>query len=98
MKIIAHLHFKPGADMEAFLALRAEEAAKVWQLYRAGTIRDAALRADLKGAVLTFEAFGEDEVRALVDGLPAVKAGLFAYDLIPVVPFMSWETLFAQQT
>jgi muconolactone delta-isomerase len=95
VKIIAHLTFSPDADIQAFLAIRAEEAAMVWKLYKAGTIREAALRTDLSGAVLTFEAESEDEVRALLADFPAVKAGLFKFELIGVGPFLSWETLFA---
>jgi hypothetical protein len=96
MKIIAHLTFNPGAKLEEFLAMRAEEAAVVWSLYKSGVIRDAALRRDLKGAVLTFEAASEDEVRALLATFPAVKAGIFGYELIAVGPFVSWETLFTR--
>lgn len=95
MKIIAHLTFLPGADLQAFLAMRAEEAAKVWALYRAGIIREAALRQDLKGALLTFEADSEAEVAVHLDSFPAVRAGLFGYELITLTPFLSWETLFA---
>ncbi len=96
MKIIAHLTFTPNADRQAFLAIRAEEAAMVWRLYKAGVIRDAALRSDLKGAVLTFEAASEAEVERWLADFPAVKAGLFGYDLIAVGAFLSWETLFAE--
>ncbi len=97
MKIIAHLSFTPDADLQAFLSIRAEEAATVWELYKAGMIRDAALRADLKGAVLTFEAETAAEVAAVLETFPAVKAGMFVYELIPVTPFLSWETLFRRE-
>lgn len=96
MKIIAHLTFRPDTDLAAFLRLRAEEAAKVWSFYKLGILRDAELRADLKGAVLTFEAASTEDVRPHVESLPAVQAGLFAYELIPVGPFLSYETLFRE--
>lgn len=96
MRIIAHLFFGPNTDMDAFLKLRAEEAAHVWRFYKDGVLRDAALRTDLNGAVLTFEVADEAAARELVETLPAVKAGLFHYDLIPVGAFLSYETLFAQ--
>ena len=95
MKVIAHLFFSPGADIAAFMALRGQEAAHVWSFYKDGTLRDASLRNDLKGAVLTFETPSEADARALVDTLPAVKAGLFQVEMIPVGPFLSYETLFA---
>lgn len=94
MKIIAHLTFAPDADIGAFLKLRAAEAAHVWQLHKQGVLRDAALRTDLRGAVLTFEAADEAEVKSIVETLPAVRAGLFQSELIAVGAFLSYETLF----
>jgi muconolactone delta-isomerase len=95
MPVLAHLTFRSPDDLPAFLALRAEEARTVWGLYAQGRIREASLRQDLRGAVLTFEAPDLAAVEADLATFPAVKAGVFQYELIALGPFLSFETLFA---
>lgn len=95
MRIIASLTFAPGANIEAFMAMRREEAAEVWRLYKDGSLRVASLRADRKGALLELEVADAAAAQALIDALPAVKAGIFSCELIPLAPFESYETLFA---
>jgi hypothetical protein len=98
MRVLAYLTFNPGADLAAFMAMRRDEAAMVWRFYKDGVLRDASLRADRQGALLAFEVADEAAARALVDSLPAVRAGIFGYELIALAPFESYETLFAEVT
>lgn len=97
MRVLAHLFFKPGADVQKFLAMRRDEAAKVWDFYKRDVLRDQALRADKRGAVFIFEVESVEAAEALVHELPAVQAGIFAYELTPLGPFESYETLFAAE-
>jgi N-formylglutamate amidohydrolase len=97
MKILAIAKAPPGITREDFQPDQiAAEAAKVWQIYTSNLLREIYLRADQLGAVLMFECANVEEVKAVVDCLPMVKAGLLDFDIIPLNPFLSLETLFAK--
>ncbi|HZB89541.1 MAG TPA: muconolactone Delta-isomerase family protein [Terracidiphilus sp.] len=62
---------------EAFTPeLNAGESARVKELYAAGLLRQVWRRGDVPGAVLLWEAASEAEVRAAIETLPIVKAGM----------------------
>ena len=85
-------------DRVDFAALKPHlrsEAASVWRLYRAGLLREFYLRQDGPGVVLVFEAASVDEVRDRLAELPLSRLGLVEFDVIPVGPLLSLETLMA---
>jgi muconolactone delta-isomerase len=72
---------------EAFTPeLNAGESARVKELYAAGLLRQVWRRGDVPGAVLLWEAASEAEVRAAIETLPIVKAGM-----LEIVALMALE-------
>ena len=55
MKILALEIEQPGATVEDFNRLARSEAAKAWELYQAGVIRELYFRQDRSEAVLILE-------------------------------------------
>jgi hypothetical protein len=91
IKIIAYDHFKPGVTKGSIKPeLLKEEMTRVWQLQRAGIIREIYGRADAPGAVIVFECGTVDEVKDYVAAFPLSKAGLLDWDFLPLIaPFRS---------
>ena len=86
----------PGRTADEFAPHLEAEAAAVWNLYRAGTVRQAYFRQDWHGAVLLLESPDTEEARRALDDLPLVRNGLIAFDLIPLGPYTGLERLFRQ--
>jgi muconolactone delta-isomerase len=61
---------------EAFAELGAREAQRVRELYAAGILRQIWKRGDVPGAAIVWEAGNEGEVRAALESLPIVQAGM----------------------
>ena len=94
MKILALEKEIPGKMAEQFAPLLKAEAARVWELYKNGQIRETYFRQDDHSAVLVLEcADGEEAVR-LLDTLPLVQAGLIDFEIIPLMPYPGFERLF----
>jgi hypothetical protein len=74
-----------------------EEAARVWELYQAGVIRDMYFRADEPTAVLMLEVPSLDDARRLLDTLPLVVGGFTSFELVPLVPYPGLARLFEQR-
>ncbi len=74
--------------------LRAE-AARVWELYQAGVLREVYFRADRPAAVLVLECADAAEARRALASLPLVAAGLIEFELIPLRPYPGLARLFA---
>ena len=94
MKILALEKELPGASGEDFEPHLKKEAAKVWELYQAGVIREIHFRADRPEAVLILECDGPDQAGQVLAGLPLVKAGLIEFELIPLRPYPGLARLF----
>jgi hypothetical protein len=71
-----------------------EEAAEAWALCKAGIIRENYRRTDRPGAALVLEAAGVDGARAVLDGLPLVRAGLVEFECLSLATFMGFDALF----
>lgn len=95
MKIMAIERELPGATAESFRVHLDEEAAKVWDLYLAGVIRELYFRGDQNTAVLILECEHTAEAEEALATLPLVKAGLITFELIPLVPYPGFARLFA---
>jgi hypothetical protein len=71
------------------------EAARSWRYYLDGYIRQAYFRMPpaVPGAVLVIEADGLDHARRLMDAMPLQQAGLVTFEVIPIGPFLPWDSL-----
>jgi hypothetical protein len=95
MKVLALGYDTAAADDPRFAEVRPAEAARAWELYQAGTIREIYFRADRANGVLVLEVADLAEARTAVDSLPLVAAGLIDFDLVPLRPYPGWARLFA---
>jgi hypothetical protein len=88
---------KPGEDAspERMRALLAEEAARAWELSRAGIIREAYFTPE-HDAVLVLECEGEAAARAALDSLPLVRERQISFELRQLLPYTGFERLFAK--
>ena len=95
MKILAIEHDTPGTTVEMLTALLDDEAMRAWELYQDGLIREIYFRGDQSTAVLVLECEDRAEAEAALASLPLVKAGLIAFDIMPLVPYPGFARLFA---
>jgi hypothetical protein len=75
--------------------LRAE-AARAWELYKAGAIQALYFRPDRHTAVLVLECADAEAAYEILNSLPLVQAGLIRFDLIPLAPYTGFERLFGE--
>jgi len=94
MKIIAYDHFRPGVTKRNISDLLKQEMAHVWELQKAGVIREIYSRADAPGAVVIFECGTLDEVKEHVAAFPLSKTGLLDWDFLALVAPLPFEVLF----
>ena len=97
MKILAIEKETPGLTAEDFKPHAKAEAARVWELYQAGIVRELYFRQDRSEAVLVLECADIDEANRMLNSLPLVKAGLITFEVIPLGPYPGFARLFAQQ-
>lgn len=95
MKILALEKAVPGVVAAAFTPqLLRQEATRVWELQQAGGLREIYFRRDRSDAVLIFECADAAEAQRLLDTLPLVRAGLIAFEVIPLKPYPGLARLF----
>jgi muconolactone delta-isomerase len=97
MKILAMETEIKGVKPEQFTPHLKAEAARVWELYQSGIIRELYFRQDRSEAVLILECASEHEAQQALDRLPLVQAGLIHFDVIPLVPYPGFARLFSKQ-
>jgi hypothetical protein len=71
-----------------------DEAAKVYELYQAGVIREFYFHQTDHTAVIMLECANADEARTVLGSLPLVEAGLITFDVLPLVPYPGFARLF----
>jgi muconolactone delta-isomerase len=97
MKILALEKEIPGiADDQFTPALLKEEAGQAWELHQAGIIRELYFRQDRHEAVLILECKDVEEAQSILALLPLVKAGLLAFEIIPLIPYDGFTRLFSK--
>jgi hypothetical protein len=74
-----------------------DEARRMWELYRAGVIREMYFRADRTNVVLIMECADVESARSALDTLPLVKAGLIEFEMIALVPYPGFARLFEEK-
>jgi hypothetical protein len=84
---MAMTSLKPGVAPSDAMKLVQEEVRVAVQLYLDGKIDQWYTRSDGKGAVLFVHCQTVDEAKAVLSGLPFVKAGYLNVEYIPVGPF-----------
>ncbi len=95
MKILAIEHELPQAKSGDFPPHLKAEAIRAWELYQAGVIRELYFRQDYPAAVLILECADVEAAQTALNTLPLVKAGLIAFDVIPLAPYPGFARLFA---
>ena len=96
MKILALEKEIPGALPEQCTPHLKAEAARVWELYKNGHIREMYFRQDRKDAVLVLECADVETAHSLLETLPLVQADLIRFEVIPLAPYPGFERLFAE--
>lgn len=94
MKILALEKEIPNTKSEQFAPHLKAEAARVWELYKSGKIREIYFRGDRSEAVLILECADVAEAESLLSTLPLMKEGLIEFEMIPLVPYAGFERLF----
>ncbi len=97
MKILAIEKEEKDLPDQLFEPYLKAEAARVWELYQSGSIRELYFRSDREEAVLVLECADLREASTLLDTLPLVREGLIHFDLIPLRAYPGFERLFALQ-
>lgn len=97
MKILAMEKEAQGVTEQDFTPHLRREAARVWQLYQAGVLRELYFRADQATAVLVLECTSVEEADRVLSTLPLVGEGLIAFDIIPLVPYPGFSRLFDEE-
>ena len=94
MKILAIEKDVPGIKAEEFRPHLKAEAAKVWELYQAGVVRELYFRQDQSSAILFLECGNVQEAKQVLGTLPLVKEGLITFEIIPLVAYPGFARLF----
>ena len=87
MKILALEKEIPNTTPEQFAPHLKAEAARVWELYKSGKLREIYFRGDRSEAVLILECADVEEANSLLNTLPLVQAGLIRFEVIPLIPY-----------
>lgn len=96
MKILAMEIEVEGINPEQFQPHLKAEAQRVWELYQNGMLRELYFRADRPEAVLILECAEIKEAQQALASLPLVKAGLIAFEIIPLIPYPGFARLFGE--
>ncbi|MDP2228670.1 MAG: hypothetical protein Q8J78_14460 [Moraxellaceae bacterium] len=91
--VLAMDRILPGTTESKVKARLNEEVRAVVNLYLAGHVREWYFRQDRPGAVFILEVASLEEAEKLVESLPLSRAGLIAYDLVPLGPYVPLATL-----
>jgi hypothetical protein len=86
---------QPGASPEKYQPHMTDEARHAWQMYKDGIIRDIYFRQDRPGVAILAECESVEAARKALSEFPLAKAGVIGWDVIPLGPFLNWESLFA---
>ncbi len=97
MKMLALERDVPGVTAEQCRPHLRDEAARAWDLYQAGVLRELYFRGDRPSAALVLECADIDVAHRVLNSLPLVREGLIAFDVIPLVPYPGFARLFQRE-
>ncbi|MFH1197196.1 MAG: muconolactone Delta-isomerase family protein [bacterium] len=98
MKILAIEKEMPGVIAEMFQSHLKHEAAKVWELHKAGIIREIYFGKEEHNAVIILECKDMEEAKEILSGLPLVQHGLINFEITVLEPYDGFERLFKKPT
>ncbi len=96
MKILAIEHELPNVPAEKFQQYSRLEAARAWELYQQGVIRELYFRQDRPEALLVLECDDLENARQILSSLPLVENGLTTFELIPLRAYPGFARLFEE--
>ena len=96
MKILAIEKEASDITAEQFRPCLKPEAARVWELYQAGIIRELYFGRDQHNAVLILECDSVAEAAQALGTFPLVEQGLITFELIPLMPYSGFARLFVE--
>jgi muconolactone delta-isomerase len=94
MKFLAIEREAPGLTADRFQPYLKAEAARAWELYQSGLIRELYFRADRPEAVFVLECTSLEQAQQVLGGLPLVREGLINFEIIPLGPYPGFKRLF----
>ena len=94
MKILVLEIENNNINRDEFKKYGKEEAAKLWELYKKGVVRENYFSQDKNTAVLILETKDLEEAKAELSQLPFVKNKLITFEFIPLKPYSGMERLF----
>jgi len=97
MRILALEKELPDTTARQFTPYLKAEAARIWELYKSGKLREIYFRGDRSEAVLIFECADVEEAEGLLNTLPLVKEGMIEFEVIPLIPYPGFERLFEKR-
>ncbi len=95
MKLLALEHETPGFPSDQWQPHLKAEAARAWELYQSGLIREMYFDSDHHTAVLILECADKEEAVRILATLPLVIAGAISFEVIPLIPYPGFARLFA---
>jgi muconolactone delta-isomerase len=78
--------------------LLSAEAARSWELFCTGVIREMSWRTDRRDVVIVLEAADAAAAEAALASLPLVEAGAISFEVLGLRPYDGWARLFAGLT
>lgn len=94
MKILFRTKRQPGVGNEQIAALRLQEAAAVWKLVAAGTIREIWFSPDGPAVIGMLECDGLTAAQRAMGALPMPAAGLIEFEFFRLQPYDQFALLF----
>lgn len=97
MKILALEIETPGVTAGEMAPYLKAEAARAWELYKSGIIREIYFDKGHHTAVIILECKDSEEAGKVLDTLPLVEKGLITFNIIPLMPYPGFARLFADE-
>ncbi|MBN3855042.1 superoxide dismutase [Paraburkholderia sp. Ac-20340] len=86
-----------GASPQTYQPHLLDEIRHGWQLYKSGFVRDIYFRQDRAGVAIIAESDSVETARQALATFPLAQVGLIDWEIIPLGPFVGWESLFASR-
>lgn len=94
MKILAISHDVPGVPDDAFGPHLADEAARLYELYQSGAVREPYFCHERGCAVLILDCPNIEAARQALGSLPLVREKLIAFDFFQLAAYPGFVRLF----
>ena len=95
MKFLAIEKEIQGIPKERFQPYLKAEAARLWELYQSGLVRELYFQADRSAAVLVLECVDLEQAQEVLVSLPLVQEELISFEVIQLMPYPGFARLFS---